>query len=164
MLSAVEISNRYRKRCTPGNSSYQSSCGCRAARHGASTAPCASGPRDLMTFALTTPAPAPSRARNDRRAIEDCNAFPFMRASTFAMPSCANGIRVRRLRAAILVYKWSQSTSSNLDQLPSNGILRNLENHKLHGLRLAADSRLPVKIRYVNLLLNRFLSRPLSYR
>jgi hypothetical protein len=80
------------------------------------------------------------------------------------MPSCADSIHVRRIRAAILEYKWSAPTHSNLDQLPSNGILRNLENHKHRGLRLAADSRLPVKIRSVNLLLNIFLSSPLSYR
>ena len=36
-----------------------------------------------MTLAPTTPAPAPSRARNNRRAIEDCSHFPVMRISYF---------------------------------------------------------------------------------
>src|ERR1700719_176274 len=80
MLSAVEESNR--KRCTPGILSYQSSCAWRAGRHGASAATCASAEGELRTLAPTTPTPAPSRERNNRRAIEDCNHFPFMPTSS----------------------------------------------------------------------------------
>ena len=36
---------------------------------------------ELTTLAPTTPAPAPSPARNNRRAIKDRNPFPFIQAS-----------------------------------------------------------------------------------